>query len=101
MLCSACRERNRKRSTTNSILKRKFGITLLQYEELLELQNGVCAICQQPDGMGWSLAVDHDHTTGQVRGLLCGRCNYRLLGSVNDDIQLLERAIAYLKEATT
>ena len=58
--------------------KAKFGITLLQYDEMFELQNGVCAICGQVDITGRRLAVDHNHSTGEVRGLLCTKCNVRV-----------------------
>src|SRR5438094_9480440 len=56
-------------------LKRKFGISLEQYEEMLAKQGGVCAICGAPPPEGTSLHVDHDHETGEVRGLLCFPCN--------------------------
>lgn len=67
-------------------LRRNFGLTSDDYNAMLEEQNGVCAICQQPETAKQRLsdeprllAVDHDHTTGAVRGLLCSRCN-RALG---------------------
>ena len=73
----------------------KFGMTLEQYEKLYEKQEGKCAICQKyPRKM--RLAVDHDHKTGAVRGLLCKRCNHDLLGSAHDSVEILEAAIDYL-----
>lgn len=57
----------------NRSLVKNYGITVDQYNELLFKQNGVCAICKGIDKH--RLAVDHDHTTGEVRGLLCIRCN--------------------------
>jgi len=66
-------------------------------------QNGVCAICSGGEtvktrGTLRRLAVDHDHETGKVRGLLCNRCNNGL-GNFRDDPDLLREAIAYLQEA--
>ena len=70
-------------------------VTDAEYEALLEAQGGVCRICQGPDTSGRSLAVDHDHASGRVRGLLCGRCNLGL-GTFKDDPALLAAAIEYL-----
>lgn len=59
-----------------SYLRRCYGISMEQYEELLQSQNGQCAICEvEPVG---ALAVDHDHKTGKIRGLLCKTCNLEL-----------------------
>ena len=72
-----------------------YGITPERYEELFEQQGRRCAICRnRPRTM--RLAVDHDHKTGEPRGLLCKRCNHDLLGGGHDDIETLYRAIAYL-----
>jgi hypothetical protein len=63
-------------------------------------QNGCCAICETHAGKGGDkLCVDHDHATGQVRGLLCGRCNTGL-GQFKDSVPNLTRAISYLKRFT-
>ena len=79
-------------------LRRKFGITLDDYSSMLEKQNGVCAICGNSEPYnGYSLAVDHDHGTGKVRGLLCSSCN-RAIGLFKDSPELLQKAINYLKE---
>lgn len=72
-----------------------YGIDSNQYEELLFRQGGVCAICQAR-ATTTRLAVDHDHKTGQVRGLLCKRCNHDLLGAAHDSIVILNRAVDYL-----
>lgn len=65
--------------------KRKYGITLEEYDELFDQQNGVCAICGLPERKRYRntdtivrLSVDHSHVTGEVRGLLCYSCNYKL-----------------------
>jgi hypothetical protein len=67
------RRKNRARRK-NTALLHYFGITLDQYEEMKAAQMNVCAICLNPPGK-LALAVDHDHMTNQVRGLLCARCN--------------------------
>lgn len=77
-------------------LKTKYGITPNEYNSLLENQNHVCAICKT-NGNGKRLAVDHDHKTGRVRGLLCNRCNISL-GAFNDDKELLLKSILYLEK---
>jgi len=76
----------------------KFGITLADYDEMLEEQINGCAICgRTPEENGQRLAVDHDHDTGKIRGLLCTRCNSGL-GFFQDDLTLLLIAVEYLKE---
>jgi hypothetical protein len=81
---------------------RKYGITLNEYNDMLIEQGGVCAICKQPesatykDGRVKNLAVDHDHVTDEVRGLLCQSCNTMLSGA-NDDPEVLEAGIEYLE----
>lgn len=78
-------------------LVRKYGVTLADYDVMLEAQDGKCAICQTtPETQRYGVFhVDHCHATGAVRGLLCRGCN-NVLGVVNDDPQALARAIAYL-----
>lgn len=83
----------------------RYGLTGEQYDEMLQAQEGVCAVCRQPEwfidprkGTPRNLAVDHCHSTGRVRGLLCGRCN-RAIGHFEDDHEVLTRAAAYLKRA--
>jgi hypothetical protein len=79
-------------------LKYKYGITVEEYEVLLETQNHRCAICNtdSPSGKWKVFAVDHCHDTGEVRGLLCNECN-RGMGLLGDDHKRLEAASAYLK----
>lgn len=76
-------------------LRRKFGITLETYDEMLAAQEGVCGICERPPRDDISLHVDHEHGTGRVRGLLCFRCN-NALGDFEDDAVLLLRAADYV-----
>lgn len=85
-----------------SWLMRQFGITLEYYNELLEAQSGCCALCKLPEkvktrnGQVRRLAVDHDHKTGRIRGLLCFRCNIALghleeLSKEEDTLEFLQR----------
>ena len=82
-------------------LLREFGITLDEYNDMLTIQGNVCAICKQEEtskfkGTVRALAVDHNHTTGQVRGLLCNACNWSL-GAMKENITYLKSAIEYLE----
>lgn len=77
-------------------LLRRYGLTEGQYLGLVSAQGNKCAICGKRDRFRDVLAVDHDHKTGLVRGLLCGECN-RGLGIFNDSIELLTAAIEYLR----
>ena len=88
-----------KDSIASSKRKSKYGIEAHEYERLYSLQNGLCAICltRAKDSRGRELNVDHCHTTGKVRGLLCSSCNMGI-GMLLDDYQNLARAAAYLKE---
>lgn len=81
-------------------LKRKYGITLEQYDELLEKQNGSCAICSKHSStFKTALAVDHDHRTGRIRGLLCTHCNYRMVAKHRDG-DLLRKIADYIEQGT-
>ena len=84
-------------------LKRRFGITLEDYENMLESQGYVCAICHGNEtvmdkriGRPRNLAVDHCHNTGKIRGLLCTNCN-TMIGSAMDNKGVLASAIEYLE----
>lgn len=83
-------------SSRRAYLKKAFGITPEQYDEMLAAQGGVCAICGGTEsGNGKRFHVDHDHTTGAIRGILCHHCNLAL-GHFKDDPKRLAQAIAYL-----
>lgn len=92
------------RKTSNykdSKLRSCYGITIEQYNEKLKLQNGCCAICKNSEtriknGKTMALCVDHNHTTKQVRGLLCSHCN-TILGASKENIDTLLQSIEYLK----
>jgi hypothetical protein len=74
-------------------IKRRYGITIDDYDRMVEKQSGKCAICGKEDS---KLHIDHDHQTNRVRGLLCGPCN-RKLHSVETE-SFLSRALAYLRQ---
>jgi len=76
-------------------LKKKYGLTLAEYNQIHERQQGACAICLKSLLPGLT-HVDHDHNTGRVRGLLCRRCN-RAIGLLYDDLLILRHAIEYLE----
>lgn len=99
--CAPCTEANRVRTRTNRL--RRQGWTDAEYEQAYQDQGGLCAICGQPEtrlnvrGSGLApLSADHNHLTGVRRGLLCGRCNL-MLGNVNEDVDLLQAMIDYLR----
>lgn len=82
---------------------KKFGITNIQYKDLLIKQNDVCAICLKSEtavdprtNLKMNLAIDHNHVNGEIRGLLCTKCN-RGLGYFQDDSSLLNKAKDYLE----
>jgi len=87
----------RVRAATHKRTCKLYGITPAQYAELLAKQGGGCAICGDPPTSTRDLSIDHDHTTGKVRGLLCNCCNPGL-GYFKDNESRLHRAIAYLRE---
>lgn len=75
---------------------RTYGLSADEHAALLALQGGRCAICnQRPQSR--AMPVDHDHDTGQVRGLLCTRCNHDLLGAAHDRVEILRAAVHYLE----
>jgi hypothetical protein len=83
-------------------LRRQYGFELGEYERRLQEQGGVCAMCEKSEthidkrlGVPRRLVVDHNHTTGKVRALLCSTCN---LGNRPDDIGWLKLRIAYLEK---
>jgi hypothetical protein len=84
-----------KEQTREQHLKRTYGLTLEQYDEMFESQNGVCAICGGVNINGKRLCVDHNHKTNKVRGLLCHSCNF-FIGNSKESIIILRSAINYL-----
>ena len=92
-VCRACNKLH------NTMRQRLYGVSRERYEQMVAEQNGVCAICGGPPGER-SLNVDHDHATGQVRSLLCTRCNIGI-GGFRDDPTLILKALAYLERWKT
>jgi Recombination endonuclease VII len=110
-LCiSCCKERQKNRWDSRNPKKRleqhikyKYSLTINELMEILDKQNGNCAICetQLPDLLVYNnrrrgYAIDHNHETGKFRGILCLKCN-SMLGMSCDSIDLLEKAAGYLK----
>lgn len=100
------RERHKNWSKRNTEARRdyhyrtRFGITLDEYNALLAKQGGVCAVCGKAKRDNQkAFAVDHDHSTGEIFGILCTPCNHRLIGEVRDPL-LFEAAANYLKKGT-
>ena len=91
----------------NTDLKKRFGIDLNEYSRKLSEQGNVCGICGNPEttvdkrtNVLRMLAVDHNHATGQIRGLLCMACNQGL-GNFQEDLQRLKKAVSYLESFIT
>ncbi len=114
-MCKVCTKENNKKYRKDPVVKKreqerikekmwiKYGIknmTIKKYEVIKEEQNNCCKICGTNEiELKIQLCVDHNHKTGQVRGLLCDKCN-NLLGKVKDNINILELAIDYLQKAS-
>jgi hypothetical protein len=101
--CTECVRYGAKKHQDKNKLK-KYGITPIDYKEMLISQKGLCKICLQPEshkykmtGKITQLSVDHCHSTGKVRGLLCRACNQGI-GSFNDNVNSLLNAAKYLKD---
>jgi len=99
--------RHKKWSTENFSKRRNYminytyGITPNQYDEMLESQNHSCFICKRHENEFKSkLAIDHDHVTGEIRGLLCSICNKMVIGK-NRDPEIFKRAYEYLSRPFT
>lgn len=104
--CKKCHAEASSRTGRDYKLRTMYGITKEDYDNILESQNNVCAICKEEDkvyhnrngvNIKISMPVDHCHDTGKVRGLLCTSCN-RAIGLLKDSIDNLKSAIKYLKK---
>lgn len=104
--CKPCHNRkgreNRKKNhgSRGYHLKYRYGITQDEFNKIIELQDGLCAICQKSPTGAKPWHVDHDHSTGRVRGILCHSCN-TALGNFKDDPEILRKALEYLQTAET
>lgn len=96
--CYSCElevRRERAERAHEARVSRVYGVPVGSYKRLYEAQDGRCYICRRATGKTRRLAVDHDHKTGKVRGLLCGTCN-KMLGHARDDPSFFGWAMAYL-----
>jgi hypothetical protein len=104
-ICNECKSTRKKKKQEYDKRKyregnlRKYGLTIEQYDEMVELQENMCAICGGQQHYGWGLFVDHDHVTEKVRGLLCSYCN-SLLGFAKDNPVVLMAAVDYLDKTS-
>lgn len=96
--CKECLNNRRAANQFQAVLK-QHGLTLQRYNELLASQNGTCAICGSSDKghRNRFFNIDHCHKSGEVRGLLCPRCNLAI-GNFGDDIPLMQAAIKYIRQ---
>lgn len=100
--CLRCSRQRRSASTRGQRLQETYGISLAEFEAILRAQGGVCAICK---GKRPGYDLDHSHAVvkaggdvrSSVRGVLCRRCNRRLLPASLDTVAVLEAAISYLR----
>jgi len=99
--CATCwrtETKRRKESAHGQYVERIYGISEEEYKLLYEAQGGRCAICRKATGAARRLAVDHNHKTGEIRGLLCKPCNRYGLGMfARDDPEVFDRAANYLR----
>ena len=101
-VCKKCVNIYDYKADKNRKLKKTYGISLDEYNELLSKQDGKCAICGVDNNGKYrnksrALAVDHCHTTGKIRGLLCSDCNTGI-GLLKDNVNFLQFAIKYLNK---
>lgn len=86
-----------RRVHSRSQVKRKFGIPLEQYEQMLVDQRGLCFICHQPNPTNIPIGLDHNHDTGAVRAFLCAACNLGIR-HFKENPELIRKAIQYLNK---
>lgn len=96
----ACKECRRKNALKTNI--KRYGISIEEFEDILSNQGGGCGICGQKesvsfDGKKTRLSVDHNHSSGGIRGVLCRKCN-AAIGLLNDDAELVQRAADYIRD---
>ena len=101
--CKTCRNNVAKYRYSNGDsyairLQKLYGLSVVEYEQLYAEANGCCQVCGiSEEENNKRLAVDHDHVTGKVRGLLCGKCN-TALGQLDDNLDKISALYSYLKE---
>ena len=87
----------KRKDSRRYMLDKRYGLTVEQFDEMVFLQNNCCAICSTKFKNAKDTNIDHCHKTGKIRDLLCFKCNVGI-GRLNDSIELLEKAIEYLKK---
>ncbi|WP_189951267.1 endonuclease VII domain-containing protein [Streptomyces roseolus] len=87
--------KERKAANHEKRVQETYGLEAGEYARLYKFQGGLCALCRRATGASRRLSVDHDHATGEVRGLLCRPCN-SLLGHARDKLAFFRRCISYL-----
>jgi len=92
-------EMTKKEKAKDGHLRRKYGINLKIYRQMLEDQGHMCAICEKKhEDERYGLVVDHNHRTGRVRGLLCNYCNRRVVGRIGDDRKRMKGFVKYIQK---
>ena len=105
-LCRLCYAKARRKIVPDvdraQDLKKNYNVSLDYVKNLETVQNGVCALCKRINSRGFNLGVDHNHVTGHIRGLLCGKCNHAL-GLLEVDINptIAKSLVSYLAESIT
>lgn len=87
--------KNREKYAREYLLRKRYGLTIEQFDLLVEEQMGVCPVCL--GYLGDDPCIDHDHETGKVRGVLCRKCNL-MLGLAGDSLDVFYGAISYLEK---
>lgn len=95
--CSLAVRRAKSKGAHSKAIMQRYGLSAEDYAALYEFQGGRCYICRRATGRTRNLSVDHDHSTMEVRGLLCRPCN-TMLGHARDLIAFFQRAIDYLRD---
>jgi hypothetical protein len=102
-MCVVCKRETDKRSNLKASkkyrIKKEYGLTMEQVDRIRQIQDNKCAICTTEFPDKYKVQIDHCHTTGKVRGLLCIECNW-MLGKAKDDPVILTNAIEYLNETS-
>lgn len=95
MVIKECKTCSIEKATWRSI-KTLYGLTQEEYEFMWLTQGGSCAICGKEDSSGKKLAVDHNHKTGAIRGLVCSKCNF-FVAHLENNLHLYDTTIKYLE----